>query len=844
MTTPPNEDAGEGSTTPVRIEAHAEGNARVYMAGRDLHLAQEVAATPAPVTALRTLPRDVADFTGRQAEVKQLLATAQAAQVVAIHTVDGMPGVGKTALVVHAARQLTDRFPDGQLFVRLHAHTPGQNPVDPTDALAAMLLSIGVDPCNTPDGLDARAGLWRDRLTGKRMLLVLDDAADGEQVESLLPGAGGCLVMVTSRRRITALDGATPLPLDTLPPGDASLLFTRLARRTVRTAADTDAVARTVRLCGYLPLAIALLAGRLAHRPHWNLDEFANDFAATRDRLSELAVGDRAVAAAFDTSYRALPTERQRLFRRLGLHPGTDADVYATAAFAGIPLAQARRELEALYDDHLVDSPATGRYRLHDLLRTYAHNLAAGDGTVEREQGLGRLLNYYQHTADRADAHLARNPRPSTITPVAPPIAAPDLPDRHRAQAWMVMERANLFACIDHATAHHHHARVIGLTAAVAAHLRNDGPWARAINLHAAAVTAGRHVGDRAGQADALHELGAVRRLAGDYPGASVALEDALDIYRTIGNQLGQANALCQLGAVRWLTDDYPGATVALEQALDIYRIDGNQLGQANALNYLGGVRWLTGDYSGATVVLEQALVIYRDIGDRNGQAHALNYLGAVRIATGDHLGATVVLEQALAIYRDVGDRLGQAHALHGVGVVRIATGDHPGATVVLEEALVIYRDICDRNGQANALNHMGAVQIATGNYTSAAVLLEQVLDTYRYIGDRAGEAEVLNRVGTLRLKCGDPRQAQAHHLRALELARTIRNQLEEARALEGDARCCELTSNYPAALSRLREAVSLYQRIGAAEAPAAARYLAQLEAERPEEGSVQDSTV
>ncbi|MEW2620918.1 tetratricopeptide repeat protein [Streptomyces sp. NPDC048106] len=831
MTYFPNEDAGGNFTPPMRIEARAGGNARVYMAGRDLHVTPEAPTAPAPVTALRTLPRDVVEFTGRQAEVDQLLAAAQLAQVVSIHTVDGMPGVGKTALVVHVARQLTDRFPDGQLFVRLQAHTPGQHPADPAETLAALLLGIGVDPRNIPDGLEARVGLWRDRLAGKRMLLVLDDAAGRAQVEPLLPGSGGCLVMVTSRRRIAALDGATPLALDTLPPNDATVLFTRLAHRPITTAADTDAVVRIVRLCGYLPLAIALLAGRLAHRPHWSLAQFADDFAATSDRLSELAVDDRAVAAAFDTSYSGLPTARQRLFRRLGLHPGTDADAYATAAIADISLAQARQELEALYDDHLIDSPAAGRYRLHDLLRVYAHDLAAGDCAVERKQALRRLLDYYQHTAERADVQLARSPRRADTVPVATPTAAPDLPDRYRAQAWMIMERANLFACIDHATAQDHHACIVGLTAAIAAYLRNDGPWAQAITLHVAAVTAARHVGDQAGLAGALHELGAVRRLAGDYPGAVVVLEQALDIYCTVGNQLGQANVVCQLGAVRWLTGDYPGAAVVLEQALDIYRIVGNQLGQANTLNYLGGVRRLTGDYPGATVVLEQALAAYRSIGDRNGQAHALNYLGAVRIATGDYSGATVVLEQALAAYRDTGDRLGHAHALHGVGVVRIATGDHAGATVVLEEVLDVYRDIGDRNGHANALNHMAAVQVATGSYTSAAVVLEQVHDAYRYIGDRAGETEVLNRVGALRLICGDPGQAQAHYERALELARTIHNQLEEARALEGVARCCELTSSYPAALSSLREAVSLYQRIGAAEAPAAAQYLAQLEA-------------
>ncbi|TDC75217.1 hypothetical protein E1283_13095 [Streptomyces hainanensis] len=296
--------------------------------------------------ALRTLPRDVAAFTGRRTEVARLLAAVRAADPATghpIHTVDGMPGVGKTALAVHVAHRLAGHFPDGQLFLRLHAHTPGRRPVPAVDALAQLLLGVGVEPRSLPEGVDARAALWRDRLAGRRALLLLDDVADHAQLEPLLPGAPGCLVLVTSRRRLTALDGATPLSLDPPPPDDAALLFTRLAHRPPGTATPSDAaaVAELVELSGRLPLALVLLAGRLAHQPHGNVRDFADRFAAARDRLGELVAGGRAVRAAFDMSYAGLPSERRRVFRALGLHPGPETDPHATAALAGLTPARA-----------------------------------------------------------------------------------------------------------------------------------------------------------------------------------------------------------------------------------------------------------------------------------------------------------------------------------------------------------------------------------------------------------------------------------------------------------------------------------------------------------------------
>ena len=288
--------------------------------------------------AMRTLPRDVASFTGRQQELERLAeAAAGAGRVVGIHAIGGMAGVGKTAFAVHAAHRLADRFPGGQIFLPLHGHTPGQQPVDPADALASLLLTIGVSAGQIPPGLEARMALWRDRLAERQLLLVLDDAASSEQVRPLLPGAGGSLVLVTSRRHLSALEDATAVSLDTLPPGEAAALLVRLAARPGLGPAD-PAVAEITRLCGYLPLAIGMVARQLHHHPAWTAAGRAAELAAARDRLELMATENLSVAAAFNLSYGDLTEDQQRLFRRLGLHPGPGIDAYAAAALDGTDL--------------------------------------------------------------------------------------------------------------------------------------------------------------------------------------------------------------------------------------------------------------------------------------------------------------------------------------------------------------------------------------------------------------------------------------------------------------------------------------------------------------------------
>ena len=407
-------------TTPqkdtVRLLADALG--LIGSVRAEFEAAADRPAAGGVVAATRTLPRDIASFTGRRQELEQLAkAAAGAGGVVSIHAIGGMAGVGKTAFAVHAAHRLADRFPGGQIFLPLHGHTPGRQPVDPEDALASLLLTAGVAAGQIPPGLEARMALWRDRLAGQQLLLVLDDAASSEQVRPLLPGAGGSLVLVTSRRHLSALEDATAVSLDTLPPGQAAALLVRLTGRAGLSPA-APAVAEITRLCGYLPLAIGMVARQLHHHPAWSVTGRAAELAAARDRLELMATENLSVAATFDLSYANLTDDQQWLFRRLGLHPGAEVDGYTAAALDGTGLAAARRGLEGLYDQYLLSEPAAGRYRMHDLIREHARALAAR-ADADRDQATERLLEYYQYPRPRgcaaADGRLpGRGPGPGT----------------------------------------------------------------------------------------------------------------------------------------------------------------------------------------------------------------------------------------------------------------------------------------------------------------------------------------------------------------------------------------------------------------------------------------------
>jgi tetratricopeptide (TPR) repeat protein len=760
--------------------------------------------------ATRTLPRDIGSFTGREAELSRLLAALSGAAgddgLAGIYAIDGMAGVGKTTLAVHVAHRLAGRFPDGQFFVPLHAHTAGQQPVDPADALASLLLTAGVAAQHIPPDLEARAALWRDQVAGKNILLLLDDAAGHEQVRPLLPGIAGSLVLITSRRRLTALEDATVLSIDTLNPADAAALLSRLADRP-DLGPDAGATAEIARLCGYLPLAIGMLGRQLKHHPARGGPEVAADLASARDRLAVMRAENLSVAAAFDLSYRDLTADQRRLFRRLGLVPGPDIDAYAAAALDETDVETARGRLDELYDHHLISEPAAGRYLLHDLLRQYSRALAAQGEPADA--GAARLVNYYAHVAAAASKYIATwttaGDRPP---PGDPPGSAPKIASADEAAAWLDAQRPNLHAAVGFAAeAMPRYAVAIATT--MGGFLRSRGHWDRAAGQYRTALSAAHRAGDRPGQAGTLDELGLLQQLRGDYPAASATLAQAAALYRDLGDQPGQAHALNHLGLVHQDTGDYQAAAASHRQALALARAAGDPLAEAVSLTDLGQVQQLTGDYPAAVVSHRQALAMFRSLGSRFDEADALCQLGFAARAMGDYPAAAAYLQQGLEQFRDLGDRLGQAWALHGLGHLQRATGDYRAASASFSQVLRLYQDLGSRHGVTKVLNSLGGLSLATSAAEEARRYHGQALAIAREIGAHGEEADALAGIG-LSFLPGSPAEAAAPLRGALAIYQRIGSpdaqRIEDTLARHGlEAQHLTSPAGQPAADGRLQ---------------------------------------
>jgi tetratricopeptide (TPR) repeat protein/transcriptional regulator with XRE-family HTH domain len=717
--------------------------------------------------ATRTLPRDVASFAGREDELAQLMNAVQSALgaggVVSICAIGGMAGVGKTTFAVHAAHRLASRFPDGQIFLTLNAHTAGRRPVDPAEALANLLLTVGVAAEQIPAGLEARMGLWRSHLVGKRLLLILDDAAGHEQVQPLLPGTAGSLVLITSRRHLTALDDAAAISLDPLPPEEAAVLLIRLSGRPDMRPEDRT-VHQITSLCGYLPLALGMLARQLYHHPAWTAEGLAAELAAARDRLQLMRTENLSVMAAFDLSYEDLASRQQRLFRRLGLHPGPGVEVGAAAALDGISVADARRGLDELYDHYLITETVRGRYRMHDLIREHARSLAAADDPEECTAAVGRLLDYYVHAATAAGRHFKRTGYDDS------PAWNPELATRDQAAKWLGAERGNLQAAVDYGAVRDWPAGV-AIPVAIADFLQSYGHWSQALTLHRTGAATARRTGDQHGQAVCLTNLGTTQRLTGDYRTAAATLAEAAELHRGLGDRHGQASALLSLGVVQRLSVDYPTADRTLSQALELYENCHDQVGRADTLNELGVVRRLTRDYHAAAACHEQALELNQHLGHRLGQADSLRYLGRVLEETADYATVSATYAEALEVYRDLDELLGQAHTLNFLGIAQQVT-DYPAAEATLAEALALYEKL----------------------------------------GHRLGQAEVHNNLGEVLSVSAD---ARSHHMQALEIAREIDALLEEARALEAIGQIDIDDGHREEGARELQRALEIYQRIG-----------------------------
>ncbi|OIJ91786.1 hypothetical protein BIV25_28950 [Streptomyces sp. MUSC 14] len=760
----------------------------------------------------RQLPATTSAFTGRERELAELLdladGTGGSPGMVVISAIDGMAGIGKTALAIHAGRRLAERFPDGQLFIDLHGYTRGMAPREPADALAGVLQAYGVPPSQIPTDLDARAALYRDRLAGTRTLVILDNAHSEAQVRPLLPGDGGCLVMVTSRRRLNALDDAWALPLDVLPVADAVALLREVAGPG-RTQDGDPLLEEIAALCGHLPLALRIAAALIRRRPAWTLTRLADKLRGARTGLVRFSDGDRDLTSVFDLSYQTLSGDQRELFRRLGLTPGPDADAYAAAALLNCGLTDTEDLLQDLVEQNLLVEPVLGRYRMHDLIRAHAHALAAGDPADLCEAAVERLLDYYQYTSISADTrtfqYARHEPRGSA------PAHSPVLCSPNEARAWLRSERTNLEACLGLAARQGRRERVVALTEGLAELLYADGTWSRAQVLHTAAATAAEHLGDRRGQADALNNLGRVLHMTGNYPSAVDAHTRAAGLFHQLSERPGQADALNELGRVLETTGDYPDATEAHTRALALYDELDDWAGQADALINRGKIRRRTEDPSGACEDLSQALALYELLDNRLGQARTLALLSQTRQATGDGVGAADAHARALTLYQELADHPAPANA--------VADAQH-AQSVTRQDGMTQHSNAPSSPGerldQASALIGLGRMRMLDEDYRGALEAHARALEIYRAVGSYDNEAWAMNLYARIFVAAGDMAQALAVYRDALRLTREVQHRDDEAIALEGIGECLVCTADSTRhGAAYLNQALDAYRRLG-----------------------------
>ena len=632
------------------------------------------------------LPADVPVFTGRAEQLGWLDALlAQRpetdASSVVIAAISGMVGVGKTALAVHWGHRVRDEFADGQLYVNLRGFDPVGAPLKPTEVMEGFLDALGVSPQQMPTSPSALTGLYRSVLADKRVLLVLDNARDADQVRPLLPGARGCFVIVTCRNRLTsliAIEGARPLALDLLPSADSRELMARRLGGD-RIAAELAAAHEIIDACGRLPLALAVATARAAVDPRVPLAELAAQLRATRNTLDALAGEDPAsdVRVVFSMSYHALAEPAATLFRLLGLYPGPDITVAAAASLAGVPTDTARSLLADLAYAHLVDEPSLGRFRTHDLLRAYAAELVGRfEAAVSQRAAIRRLLDYYLHTA--SSAALLLNPhqdRPALDAP-AEGVTPEHLSDHGAALVWFTTEHTALLTAVGLAATQGWDTHASQLAWAMEEFFNRRGHWADWAATQQLALDAARRLADSVAQARAHRGIGRARTRQGRYDDARVHFANAFDLFAQAGDRVGQAHAMLGTSYASAREGRYGEALDQAQRAYADYQAAGHRAGQANTLNMICSYHTTLGDHERALARCEQALALHQEIGDGQGEADTWDSLGFIHHALGGYAEAIACYRRALGLYQELGIRHYEADTLAKLGETQLAAGE------------------------------------------------------------------------------------------------------------------------------------------------------------------------
>jgi DNA-binding SARP family transcriptional activator/tetratricopeptide (TPR) repeat protein len=681
------------------IRLHSSRMSPAARQGLSVH--ERVADRPAQ------LPVGLPPFTGRTAELAQLLdvpasAAGHLPDQRSIIAIDGMAGVGKTTLAVHAAHLLAADYPDGHLFLDLHGHTSGVDPLDPHEALDRMLRTLGVPANQFPASIEARASLYRSLLAHRKMLVLLDNAHSEAQVSPLLPGAGNSRTLITSRKRLTGLPQAYPLPVDVLPLAEAIALFTRISTPRRLSAEPPELIEEIVELCGRLPLAIRIAGVRMRDRPFWSLGYL-------RERLAELHAGEHGVATAFNLSLADLEPDKQRVLTMLGLNPGTSIELHAAAALAGLSVATADRLLEDLVDTHLLRQTAPGRYELHNLMRAFMIDRAQAEDPAEIRRAMRRLLDYYLHTADATD-RLIHPVRPRTeLDPPDPTVVPLTFTDVDQALSWCDHAHPDFLHLIRAAEKHGLFTHACQLPMRLEGYFDLRNHWADGIAAYEIALNAARKLDDRLAESELLLGIGFGWTQLDQYEKAIAYYTSAISVCQEIGNQYAEGFSAMGLAEVYRRLHRFDEALRHHQHALEVYRHVDHTYAICMALDHLGNTYRDLGRLAEAVECYQQAFEDSERVGNTHGSARYLINVSETHRMLNRYDEAITAAERALEACATVGDRQGEAYALTSLGLVKAAAGDPGQARAHLTTAQRILAELDDQRA-ADVGVHLAAL--------------------------------------------------------------------------------------------------------------------------------------
>ncbi|MEJ2857910.1 MULTISPECIES: ATP-binding protein [unclassified Saccharothrix] len=786
-----------------------------------LHAAPEQPPEPEP-RGPDNLPAPLADFTGRQEELGLLaerIASGQGA--LAIHAIDGMGGIGKTALAVQLAHQVAHRYPDGRLFIDLQAHSATDPPVEPAQAMSRLLSALKATPVRTPASTAEWGEVWRAELSRRRVLVVLDNAASTAQVEHLLPGTTDSLVVITSRRRLDGLRtrGLTTHSLDVLPHEAAVSLFTGVVgeRRTREDPASADEI---VHLCGRLPLAVRLVAARLGARSGWRLADMLAELRDEQTRLAAMRVEDVSVRAAFELSYRWLTDVEQRVFRRLGLHPAGELGLPVAAALGGVPRRVGLEAMERLVDYSLVRETARHRYRMHDLMREYARECASEtDSRPDRRRATARALDYYLHTALTAHAALMPH-RPIADDVAEAPEQAHDFASEQAAVDWYRLESENLLACRSMASEFDLQSYLWRIPRAMAHYLGLVTRLKDAADSYALGLSLASLSNDRRATADMTARVAEINSARGQHAGAVDGFLGARETYALLGDPVAAADMLNRAGLCHRGNGKYERALETHEHALAEYIALDDRFGQAESHYMIAMVHRVKGTYAAAQEHHGRAIELYRELGYALGEARSLANIGVIHRLHRDYDTALRYYPRALAIYRGTGDQRGIANTLNNMASALDLAGRTDEAFPLLAEAAEIFAGVDSAAGLADVRRVTARLKANTGAYDDAEAELRDALETYRTNRDLFGLGGALAELASVVRRAGRGRDAVDLAREALSVYRDeVSSTSGVVTALAEVARCLHGVGDVDGARAHLAQALPLTAELGDAKA-------------------------